>query len=235
MTMRFLPFALIAGGLISGCTTGNIADHIGPTSGIVTEQLGRYGLDARQTQCVSEALAGKLSPLQMRRLERRARSVTQGYYEPGRLTVRDLTYAATTMDDPVIGRELVQATVACDAIPKVVIAAPAAPVMPEERPAAWLNLGSALSGQSIAIDASTLEREAALHQAWFRLTDPGAKTPSDDIFLLKVDCTGKTINATERRKLGPEGKVIDEVQYPDNPLPVEEGTVMQIAYLALCT
>ena len=134
-----------------------------------------------------------------------------------------------------VERELVRATVACDAIPKVVIAAPAPPTEPEPRPAVWLNLGSALSGQSIAIDASTLEEDKALRQAWFRMTDPGAEAPSDDIFLLKVDCAGKTINATERRKLGTDGEVVETVEYPDNPLPVENGTVMQIAYLALCT
>ena len=232
--MRALPFALVAACLLSGCVKGNLADRIGPTAGIVTAQLSRYGLNLSQTQCVSAALADRLTPLQMRRLERQARSVTQGYYEPDRLTVRDLTYVASTLEDPVVERELVRATVACDAIPQVVVAAPPPPVEPEPRPAAWLNLGAALSGQSIAIDASTLEREETLRQAWFRMTDPG-EAPSDDIFLLKVDCEGKTINATERRKLGADGDVVEKVEYPDNPLPVEEGTVMQIAYLALCT
>ena len=234
--MRALPFALLAAGVLSACATkGNIADRIGPTAGIVTEQLTRYGLDLRQTECVSEALADRLTPLQMRRLERRARSVTQGYYEPGRLTVRDLTYVASTMEDPVVERELVRATVACDAIPKVVVNVPPPAIEPEPRPAVWLNLGSALSGQSIAIDASTLEEDQGLRQAWFRMTDPGAEAPSEDIFLLKVDCTAKTINATERRKLDADGEVVEKVEYPDNPLPAEDGTVMQIAYLALCT
>src|SRR3546814_1506312 len=85
-----------------------------------------------RSRCVSEALADRLTPLQMRRLERRARSVTQGYYDPSRLTVRDLTYVASTMQDAVVERELVRATVACDAIPKVVVAVPA-PVPEPER------------------------------------------------------------------------------------------------------
>jgi hypothetical protein len=29
--------------------------------------------------------------------------------------------------------------------------------------------------------------------------------------------------------------VIERVEYPDNPLPLEKGTVMQIAWLSLCT
>src|SRR3546814_9234293 len=116
VSMRSLPFALLAAGLLAGCAGGNIADRIGPTAGIVTEQLTRYGLDLGQTRCVSEALADRLTPLQMRRLERGARAVTQGYYEPRRLTVRDLTYVASTMQDAGVERGLVRATVPCDAV-----------------------------------------------------------------------------------------------------------------------
>src|SRR3546814_10981927 len=94
--MRSLPFALLAAGLLAGCAGGNIADRIGPTAGIVTEQLTRYGLDLGQTRCVSEALADRLTPLQMRRLERRGRPVTRGSYDPSRLTVRDPTYRHST-------------------------------------------------------------------------------------------------------------------------------------------
>src|SRR3546814_17486298 len=101
------------------------------------------------------------------------------------------------MQDAVVERELVRATVACDAIPKVVVAVPAPVPEPEPRPAVWLNLGSALSGQSIAIDASTLEEDEGLRQAWFRMTDPGGEGPSEDIFLLKVNCAGTPINAKE--------------------------------------
>src|SRR3546814_14156374 len=106
------------------------------------------------------------------------------------------------MQEAVVERELGRATVACDAIPPVVVAVPAPVPEPEPRPAVWLNLGSALSGQSIAIDASTLEEDAGVRQAWFRMTDPGGEGPSEALFLLKVTRAGKPTHATERAKPG---------------------------------
>jgi hypothetical protein len=103
------------------------------------------------------------------------------------------------------------------------------------RPPTWLNLGAADSGQSIAIDAVSIEQEGAFRSAWFRLTDPGADGPSADRFLLHIDCTRRTINARMRERLDPAGAVVDHVDYPENPLPVEGGTVMEIAWLSMCT
>ena len=59
--------------------------------------------------------------------------------------------------------------------------------------------------------------------------------PRDDIFRLEIDCQAQTINATERRRVDANGEVVERRDYPDNPLPVEDGTVMRIAYLSLCT
>ena len=103
------------------------------------------------------------------------------------------------------------------------------------RPSTWLNLGAAGSGQSIAVDASTIEQEGPQRSAWFRMTDPGAGAPSPDTFLLRIDCSHRTINARARQRHGPAGAVAEHVDYPDNPLPVEGGTVMEIAFLSLCT
>src|SRR3546814_3033758 len=38
VSMRSLPFALLAAGLLAGCAGGNIADRIGPTAGIVRSE-----------------------------------------------------------------------------------------------------------------------------------------------------------------------------------------------------
>ena len=99
----------------------------------------------------------------------------------------------------------------------------------------WLNLGAAGSGQSIAIDATSIEQDGEQRSAWFRMTDPGAATPSGDTYLLDIDCAGRTINAKARERRDAAGAVTDRVDYPDSPLPVEGGTVMEIAWLSMCT
>jgi hypothetical protein len=108
------------------------------------------------------------------------------------------------------------------------------PARAAPRGATWLNLGAAGSGQSIAINASTIEQQGSERTAWFRLTDPGAP-PSADTFMLQIDCGHRTINAKARERHDPAGAVTQHVDYPDNPLAVEGGTVMEIAWLSLCT
>ena len=66
------------------------------------------------------------------------------------------------------------------------------------------------------------------------MTDPGAP-PSLDAYLLVIDCAHRTINAKARERRTAEGGVAERVDYPDNPLPVEGGTVMEIAFLSMCT
>ena len=248
--MRRLPPALLGFVLIAGCS-GHVADHIGPRDTIVAPQLTRYGMDSRQTQCVSGRLARNLSPRQLRLFARLAAAVTQGYFEPARLTVRDLSYLASHMNDRRVATELARATDACGVTSGQVemlevsysglpprVAAPAqtpAATPPAPRPSTWLNLGAAGSGQSIAVDATTIEQGENFREAWFRLTDPGASGPSDSAFLLRIDCAARTINAKARRRHDASGDVVEYREYRDNPLPVEGGTVMEIAYLALCT
>ena len=82
---------LLSAALLAGCA-GNVADYVGPRTDIVAPQLVRYGLDTSQSQCVAAALAQSLTPLQLRRFTRLASAVTEGYFEPGRLTVRDLMH-----------------------------------------------------------------------------------------------------------------------------------------------
>ena len=237
--MRLLPPALLFVGLLAGCA-GNVADYVGPRTGIVAPQLARFGLDATQSQCVASHLAANLTPLQMRRFVRLAATVEQGYFEPDRLTPRDLMHVAGSLSDPQVRLELARATEGCGVVVDPAAAAPPAePAGPAEpRPPSWLNLGAAPTGQAIAVDASSLEQDASLRTAWFRLTNPNQAEPTGVSYLLRIDCAGRTIEALAHRVQDAAGAVTEHREYArdaEGPLPVEGGTVMEIAYLALCT
>jgi hypothetical protein len=254
--MRLLPLALLVA--LAGCA-GHVADYIGPRSGIVAPQLIRFGLDLAQTRCVGERLGETLTPKQLRLFARAAGAVRQGYYDPARLGLRDLLWVASSMRYAAVRRELDRAVAACGVAEAAAPAGPTGParlgtparpypgqtVFRPERPdgpaaapprrSAWLNLGAAGSGQSIAVDASSIEQQESRRSAWFRMTDPGAAAPSGDVYLLHIDCAGRTINAKARERRDAAGAVTDRVDYPDNPLAVEGGTVMEIAWLSMCT
>lgn len=242
--IRSLPVAPLLAGLLAGCA-GQVRDFVGSRSSIVTPQLIRYGLDLREMRCVSEQLGNSLSPRQLRRFEQRARSVRQGYFEPERLTARDLAYVAGSMSDPQIGVVLARANAACGVDPEAIAAGenieaqapPAAP--PAAAPAAaWLNLGAAPTGQAIAVDASTIEQDSATRTAWFRLTNPGAGAPTGLSYRLRIDCARRTIGPLAERRPAGAGAPAEQRDYgreEQGPLPIEGGTVMEIAYLALCT
>lgn len=234
--MRSLPLALAPFALLAGCA-GNVADYVGSRPGIVAPQLTRFGLNLRETNCVSEKLGTSLTPLQLRRLVRSASAVRQGISDPDRLTFRDLSQVAA--GDARVAAALAQAAQACGVgapvavAPEVVVAA--IPPVATAQAATWLNLGAAGSGQSIAVNAATIERQGTSRQAWFRLTNPGATVPDDNHYLLQVDCSARTINAKARRKQDAAGAITESREYSDAAGPVEGGTVMEIAYLALCT
>lgn len=224
--------ALLCLALLAGCG-GHVADYVGPRSTIVTPQLIRFGYNLIQTRCVGETLGTTLDPRRLRDFATAAGAVRQGYYDPARMTARDLAWVARTEGARTLAaleRANDDCGVSTEPVPPPIVAPPA----PVARPAAWLNLGAAGSGQSIAVDAATLEQHEGTRTAWFRLTDPDA-APSPDIFHLIIDCAGRTINATERRRLDADGNIVERRDYPDNPLPVESGTVMEIAFLSLCS
>lgn len=231
-----LPFA-------GGCA-GNVADYIGPRANIVTPQLIRFGFDLNQARCIGEAMGRAARPVDLRRLVRAASTLRQG--AAATLGARDLVAVAGTLRRAALREALETAIAGCGGAPAQAVtptsltelprpdgSAPAANA-PAPLRATWLNLGAAGSGQTIAIDASTIEQGEATRTAWFRLTDPGAP-PSDSAFLLVIDCRARTINARARQRRDAAGAVLERVDYPDNPLPVENGTVMEIAWLALCT
>ena len=236
--MRWLAFVLSA--LLVGCA-GNVADYIGAPSDIITPELARYGLGAQPSRCVGAQLGARLTPLQLRRFQRVAALVQRGYFDPARLTLRDLMHVASTMSDPQVRLELSRAGDSCGVGAAVApeIAAPPPANAPVGTPdAEWLNLGSAPTGQSIAVDAATLEREPTARKAWFRLTNPNEAVVTGVSYLLRINCTARTIEALAHRRVDPLGVVTElheYVQDSEGPLPIEGGTVMEIAYLALCT
>ena len=253
--MRARLFLLLLPAALAGCA-GNVADYIGPRSDIIARELTRYGLNIRQTECVGERLGASLTPLQLRRFERAASSVRQGYFDPDRLTLRDLMHVAGSMGEPQVRLELARAAAGCGAGEEVVASrgeatpslvpggarpgtlpppfgAPAAPAPPPT----WLNLGAASSGQAIAVDAGSVERRPGSGKAWFRLVNPDTP-PSGISYLLQIDCAARTIAAIARRTHDSAGTMTEYREYgpPDsNPGPVEGGTVMEIAYLSICT
>ena len=73
-----------------------------------------------------------------------------------------------------------------------------------------------------------------MRSAWFRLTEPGASIPGQNTYLLRIDCAARTIAEKARRKPDGTGATV-EAAGDDKPIPMERGTVMEIAWLALCT
>jgi hypothetical protein len=247
--MRLLPLALLPVLLLAACV-GQLRDFVGPVSNTTSPQLLRFGLDLAQARCVGNKLGEPLHPRQLRMFARAMSGVHDGWFEPGRLTVRDLSYLAAHVPDAHVGPAFERAIAQCGVtmpaasvadtsgvsilgpgqLPPPDGAAPA----PASRAPVWLNLGAAGSGQSIAINAATIDEAGNRRSAWFRLTDPG-QPASPDTFLLEIDCAHRTINAKSRERHDAAGTVAQHVDYPDNPLTVEGGTVMEIAWLSLCT
>lgn len=263
--MRICLFALSSLALLAGCA-GYAIDYTKPKTSILEPELTRYGLDARQAQCVGDRLATSLSVWQLRQLQLSAASLTRGYSDPSRLVASDLLWVAKNVKDPKVGIEASGAAQACGlgaaaavaaaAVPPAAALPPAAaapqaqaaeaaspalpPAAPAARPAAatWVNLGAAATGQSIAVDASSLSEEGSYRSGWFRLTNPGAAGRSASSFRLQVDCAARTINSMAVRKYGSNGAITEERDFGpggEGAAAVEAGTVMQIAYLALCT
>lgn len=250
--MRLL-FALPTLCLATGCA-GYAIDYSKPKTSIVSSELARYGMDAKQSQCVSDRLGSTLSVWQLRQLQMRAASVTKGYSDPGRLTAGDLLYVARYVEDPKVAPELAQAVESCGvtgaqlaASGSNLSAAEANPVEPRVAPNAavssvkaapvtWINLGSAPTGQAIAVDATSLRQEGAFRSGWFRLGKAGERNANS--YLLRVDCAAQTINSMELRKHGPNGEVTEQRSYGPNgegAVPARDGTVLEIAFLSLCS
>jgi hypothetical protein len=246
MTRRSFT-ALLPLALLAACA-GYASDYWRSEVGIIQPQLVRYGFDESQAQCAGRRLAGTLSVWQLRQLERTARLMPQQRFGRSALAPIDLVEVAAFVEDRRVAPEVAAAiqgcgvsapeTVAAAEAAAAAAAAPAAPVPGGAAGPLWLNLGAAPTGQAISVNAASLVEEGSTRQAWFRLTDPGASGPSAGSYLLRVDCNARTINAMATRRHGPDGAVVSEHDFGpsgEGAAPVAGGTVMEIAYLALCT
>ncbi|MEA3013227.1 MAG: hypothetical protein QOD42_1772 [Sphingomonadales bacterium] len=243
---RRLPPAILLAALVAGCA-GQVRDYVGPRSSIVRPQLIRYGFSLSEIACVGERLGETLTPRELRLFSRAAAAVQRPFHDPDRFTARDLSWVARAMPDGRVGAEFSHALEACHAnIPAETAAAtvppPAAPAesaaAPAPRPPAWLNLGAAGSGQAITIDAASLEQEGSTRTAWFRMTDPPPAPPSLHSYRLRIDCARRTIQPLGHRRYDGAGAIAESRDIgpeEEAPLPIESGTVTEIAYLSLCT
>jgi hypothetical protein len=239
--------------LLGGCA-GYAVDYTKSRESLVGPELRRYGFTPEQTTCVTQSLTSTLKKGQLGILARTTGLVKRGYSDRSRLQPSDILYVATFVEDREIPAAMSRAAAACNILttPQIAAAqagppsgaaaaaggAAAIPSLPPTRGSSWLNLGAAPTGQAIAIDAASVQDGSSYRQAWFRITNPGDKGPTGSAYLLRVDCTGRTINPMALRKHDASGAVSEEKQYGPNgegALKVEGSTVMEIAYLALCT
>jgi hypothetical protein len=249
-SMRRTGTALLPLVLLAGCA-GYAADYWKPKNSLIAPQLPRYGITAEQSSCVGERLTRNLSVWQLRQLADLARRLVPKSGNP--LTPRDLAYVAGLVQDPKVGPEVRATLEACGAATTASAAAPA----PVPGPAAptpgatpglvpgatppqalrWVDLGAADTGQRIAIDITSVVMTTDKREGWFRLSNPGETAPSLDAYRLRVDCPGRTITPTAARKYDTEGKVAQHEDYTaawQQPLAIEAGTVMEIAWKRLC-
>ncbi|HEX5184080.1 MAG TPA: hypothetical protein VFW19_13155 [Allosphingosinicella sp.] len=258
--MRVVP-ALSALLLLGGCA-GYAADYWKPKQSLVAPQLGRYGLSGTQSQCVERRLTKMLGVWQLRQLGDLAAQLRNGGANPGRLGPADFLYVAGLVHDPKVGAETKRAFDACHvaiaaeapapetpppppapppaSTPGLVPGAPAAAAgtaPPPARPALWVNLGTASTGQGISVDAASIANGPSWRQAWFRLTNAGPSGGGDIAYLLRIDCAAKSITALGGRKYSQAGELIEQKDYPkpEGPLAVEAGTVMELAFRGVCT
>ncbi len=228
--------------LLAGCA-GYAADYWKPKGSLIAPQLPRYGIAAEDSRCVGERLTRNLSVWQLRQLADIARRLSPR--EGGALAPRDLANVAGLAQDPAIGPEVAATLQACNVGQAPAAAAGPAPApRPGLQPGAtapqplrWIDLGAAETGQRIAVDISTVAGPAEKREGWFRLSNPGETAPSADAYRLRVDCAGKTITPTAARKYDAEGKITQQEDYTaawQQPLPIEAGTVMEIAWKRLC-
>jgi hypothetical protein len=243
---RLLP-ALLPIAALAGCA-GYASDYWRPKLGIIQPQLARYGYSAPQAQCMGQRLGTTLSVWQLRQLERVARLMPAQRFGRAALAPVDLVEVAGVVGDRRVRPAVAAAIEGCGVTaPEIVQAASAAAEAAAPAPSApgaaaaplWLNLGAAPTGQAISINAASLREEGTTREAWFRLINPGQSGPSAGSYLLRVDCSARTINAMATRRHGPDGGVLQETDFRprggEGAAPVAGGTVMEIAYLALCT
>jgi len=232
---------LVSLAALGGCA-GYAADYWKPKATLISTQLPRYAIAGQEAACVEKRLTKDLSVWQMRQLSDLAARLTPGGTNPASLGPREFIYVAGLAEDPRV-KPLVQTALgACHAVPPT--AALPAPVAatgavtgaaaPTGGEPLWVNLGAAQTGQGISVDAASVTRGPSWRQAWFRLLNGGGA--ADVGYQLRIDCTAKTIMALSGRKYAANGSLAEQKDYekPEGPMGVEPGTVIEVAYHALC-
>jgi hypothetical protein len=249
-------FAIVSLVVLLGGCAGYAADYWQPKEKLFSPQLGRYGISGGEAQCVTEKLKASLTVWQLRQLADLASRLAPGGQNPSALAPGDFLYVAGLVKDPNVGLGTRAAFMACGVGSGPARTAAGTPTRPPAaaspglQPGAslaaagapgaaplWVNLGTAASGQAISVDASSLQNDPSARQGWFRLANPGESGPGALSYRLRIDCAGHAITATAGRKYGPDGEVAEQKDYaqPQGPLPIEAGTVMEVAYRALCS
>lgn len=243
-----LPVLLPLLALAGGCA-GHASDYWRPKASLIAAQLPRYGLTGAAGECMTRELGRRLTVRQLSDLSDRAARAVAGGSNPAALGPREFGYVAGLLKNPEVGTETGRALEACNLTGTMAAAEPSSPAPTPAAAASsssaaaagaaplWLNLGTAATGQAIAVDATSVATGPDSRQGWFRLSNPGEATAGDIGYLLRVDCAGQSITALGGRKYSPAGALIEQRDYPqpEGPLAIEAGTVMEIAFRALCT
>jgi hypothetical protein len=243
---------------LGGCN-GYASDYWRPKGHLISPQLARYGMTGTQAQCVEQRLTKSLGVKQLRQLSDLASRLESGGNNPAALGPFDFAYVAGLVKNPVVGVETRKALEGCGLSltttapapaprtqpPAPQPGAPATPVPPPapaapaagERPPLWVNLGVAPTGQGISVDASSLINGPSYREAWFRLLNADRANVGDLGYHLRIDCAARTITALGGRKYAPNGTLIEQKAYdkPEGPMPVERGTVLEVAFRGVCT
>src|SRR3954464_7758747 len=121
--MRLSPLLLLIVFLLAGCV-GELRDFVGPVSPTTTPQFLRFRRDLNQAHCVGDKLGERLRPRQLRMFARAASGVHDGWFEPGRITLRDLSYLAAHDPDAAFAPAFERAISLCNVeMPPAVAAA----------------------------------------------------------------------------------------------------------------
>lgn len=242
---------------LGGCA-GYASDYWRPKGHLISPQLARYGMSGKEAECVEEHLTSSLGVKPLRQLSDVAGRLETGGNNPAAFHPYDFAYVAGLAKDPDVGRETRKALEGCGL--SLYAPRPAAPPPPPpaaepvagpaavppsaapapgagERPPLWVNLGVAPTGQGIAVDAASIVNTPSYREAWFRLLNGDRANVGDLGYRLRIDCAGHTITALAGRKYAPNGNLIEQKEYakPEGPMPMEKGTVLEIAFRGVCT
>ena len=241
---------LLSCAMLGGCA-GYAADYWKPKNSLIGPQLIRYGMIGAEGQCVAKELVSSLSVWQLRQLSDLAARLQPGGSNPAALTPREFLYLAGLAENAKVAPAARKALETCKVQPQGTPARGATASQPSASSAAqpaasgsapagapplWVNLGAARTGQGIAVDAASVSRGPNWRQAWFRLLNTDQGNVGDVGYLLRIDCAARNISAYAGRKYAANGALAEQREYPkpEGPMAVEPGTVIEVAYHALC-